>query len=127
MAHKTRTAMAMDEKLVTLVQRLRARGGGIGWERTDEEGTFETDFNGFAVQISESEGEEPLYTLRIFDREGAMLDEFTDEDLTEIMNRSEPTEPNVMFTVMQDIYRAARRSALGVDKAVDAILAALGD
>ena len=115
-----------EEKLVTLVRKLHARGGSVAWDKTDEEDTFEADFAGFAVQISETEDGEPIYTLRIFDDAGALLDELTDEDLTEILNQTEPTEPAVMFALMQDIHRAARRSALGVDKAIDTILSALG-
>ena len=115
-----------EEKLVTLVRRLHDRGGNVAWEKTDEEDTFETEFAGFALQIAETDDAEPIYTLRIFDESGSLLDEFSDEDLTEILNQTEPTEPSVMFAVMQDIHRAARRSALGVDKAIDAILGALG-
>jgi hypothetical protein len=32
-----------------------------------------------------------------------------------------------MFELMQDIHRAARRSAMGVDRAIDSILGALAD
>jgi hypothetical protein len=120
------TMTPTEEKLVTLVRRLHDRGGAVMWDKTDEEDTFETEFAGFAVQVAESDEGEPVYTLRIFDETGALLDEFTDEDLTEILNQTEPTEPNVMFALMQDIHRSARRSALGVDKAIDAILGALG-
>jgi hypothetical protein len=115
-----------EEKLVTLVRRLHDRGGSVSWDKTDDEDTYETEFAGFAVQIAEIEDGEPIYTLRIFDEGGALLDEFTDEDLTEILNQTEPTEPSVMFALMQDIHRAARRSAMGVDKAIDTILGALG-
>ena len=119
----------MDEKFVTLARRLQAKAGDASWEKTDDEETFETDFAGFGVQIAqvETEGEESLYTLRIYDTEGEFLDEFSDEDLTEILNRTEPTEPSEMFELMKDIHRAARRSAMGVDKAIDAILDALAE
>jgi len=117
-----------DDKLVTLVRRLRSRGGNVKWDKTEEDGTYETEFSGYALQIAELEEEDqdPIYQIRIFDGEGVLLDEFTDEDLTEIMNLTAPTEPSVMFAMMQDVYRGARRSALGVDKAIDVILGALG-
>jgi hypothetical protein len=119
----------MNDKLVTLAQRLQAKAGDVDWEKTDEEGAFETDFAGFGVQIAriEAEGEETLYSIRLFDAEGEFLDEFTDEDLTEILNREKPTEPSEMFAVLQDIHRSARRSAMGVDKAIDTILDALSE
>ena len=119
----------MDDKLVTLVRRLEDKAGEVSWEKTEEEETFETDFAGFGVQIAQvdAEGEESLYTLRIYDTDGEFLDEFSDEDLTEILNRTEPTEPSEMFEVMKGIHRAARRSAMGVGKAVDAILEALAE
>jgi hypothetical protein len=117
----------MSEKLVKLARALQAKAGDVEWEKTEDEGTFEADFAGFGVQIAqvETEGEETLYTLRIFDADGEFLEEVSDEDLTEILNRKEPTEPSVMFEIMQDIHRAARRSAMGVDKAIDTILDAL--
>jgi hypothetical protein len=119
----------MDDKLVTLVRRLEDKAGEVSWEKTEEEETFETDFAGFGVQIGrdDAEGEEPLYKLRLFDTEGEFLDEFTDDDLTVILNRTEPTEPSEMFEVMKAIHRTARRSAMGVGKAVDAILEALAE
>jgi hypothetical protein len=119
----------MSEKFVTLARRLQTKAGGIEWEKTDEDGTYETDFAGFGVQIAEidEEGEETIYVLRIFDQEGVLLDEFSDEDLTEILNLKNPTEPSEMFELMQDIHRAARRSAMGVERAIDTILSALAD
>jgi len=119
----------MNEKLVTLARRLQAKAGDVSWEKTEDEGTYETDFAGFGVQISEveTEGQEALYTIRIFDADGEFLDEFSDEDLTEILNRTKPTEPSEMFAVLQDIHRAARRSAMGVDRAIDKILDALAE
>ncbi|HEY2513537.1 MAG TPA: hypothetical protein VGI39_21865, partial [Polyangiaceae bacterium] len=86
----------MSEKFVTLAERLHSKAGSAEWERTEDEGTFETEFAGFGVQISEieDEDEETLYTLRIFDGDGNLLDEFSDEDLTEILNRKKPTEPS---------------------------------
>src|ERR1700691_5464295 len=62
----------MDDKLVTLVRRLAAKAGDVSWGKTEEEETFETDLAGFGVQIgrAEADGEEPLYTVRLFDTEG---------------------------------------------------------
>ena len=119
-----------DDKLVTLARKLhkQTRAGHVEWEKTNEEGVFEADFAGFAVQLSEAIAEEePVYFIRIFDREGVLLEEFSDEDATEILNRTTPTEPSVMFEVLAETYRGARRVAMGVDKAVDSILSALGE
>ena len=118
-----------DDKLVTLARRLhkQSRAGNVAWEKTDEEGVYEADFADYAVQLSEVVDEEPIYFIRIFDREGVLLEEFSDEDLTELLNRETPTEPSVMFELMAETFRKARRAAMGVDGAVDTILSALGD
>jgi hypothetical protein len=119
----------MDDKFVTLVRRLEEKAGDVSWQKTDDEQTFETDFAGFGVQIAqvEVEGEEPLFTLRLLDTDGEFLDEFTDEDLTDILSRTETVDPSEMFEVMRGIHRTARRSATGVHRAVDAILEALAE
>ena len=92
----------MNEKLVTLALRLQAKAGDVAWEKTDDEEAFETDFAGFSVQIArlETDGEETLFTIRLFDTDGEFLDEFTDEDLTEILNREKPTEPSEMCGIL---------------------------
>jgi hypothetical protein len=117
-----------DDKLVTLARRLntQTRSGKIAWEKTSEEGVYEADFAGYAVQLSEVADEEPVYFVRIFNDDGVLLEEFSDEDVTEIVNRTAPTEPSVMFELMAETYRRARRVAMGVDRAVDSILSALG-
>lgn len=117
----------MSNKHVNLIRRLHSRAASMAWEKTEEAGTYESEAAEFAIQISESAEADPLYTLRLFDGEGTLLDEFSDEDLTEFLSKEAPTEGSEMFTLMQDVHRAARRSAMGVDRAIDAILVALGD
>jgi hypothetical protein len=116
----------MENKQLTLVSRLQTGAGNLAWEKTDTDGAYESQTGGFTLQIQEVAGEDPLYVIRLFDKDSALLDEFSDEDLTELLSRTKPTEPSEMFTVMQDIFRIARRSALGADKAIDAFLAAIG-
>jgi hypothetical protein len=117
-----------EDKLVTLARRLhkQTKAGSVEWEKTGEDGVFEADFAGYAVQLSEVVEDEPIYFVRIYNRDEVLLEEFSDEDLTEVLNRTSPTEPSVMFELMAETYRKARRAAMGVDKAVDSIISALG-
>jgi hypothetical protein len=56
---------------------------------------------------------------QIFDADGALLEEVADPDLKDFL-----TDP---FKVMRTIDETARRSAMGVEQALDRILGALGD
>jgi hypothetical protein len=116
---------AMDNKQLTLVRRLQTGAGTLAWEKSEGEEAYEAESGGFTLQIVEVAGTDPLYIIRLYDQESTLLDEFSDEDLTEVLSRVKPTEPSEMFTVMQDIFRAARRSALGADRAIDAFLSVL--
>ena len=118
--------MAYD-KLLTLVQLLRDRtaNGKVNWEQTSEDGVFQAAFPQYSVQIfsrstrHRDEGREGLdYVLGIFNAEGALVEEADDLQLATTITGAN--------RLMRELHDAARRKAMGVDDALDAIIGALG-
>ena len=65
------------------------------------------------------------YTIMILNSEGTVVDRFTDLDVHREGEQS--GHPIRAYVIMKNLYNAARRKALGVDQALDAILAELGE
>ena len=112
-------------KMVYLVQKLyrRTDDGTAEWEETDIEGVFQAPFPEYTVRLSmhSPDGHVPGsedYVLSILNARGLKIEEVSDVDLAEDLADS--------YEVMKHLYRAARRKAMGVDQALDSILAALG-
>jgi hypothetical protein len=110
-------------KIATVVKRLhdKTNRGDVRWEQTSKEGIFRAAFPGYSVLILPRDAPEGAidYVVQIFDDEGALLEEVADPDLKDFL-----TDP---FKLMRTIYETARRSAMGVEQALNRILGALGD
>ncbi len=90
--------------------------GKLEWKESVVEGDFQVAFPEYSIQISmESRG---IYQLAIIDSGGRVLDSFTDVDLDE-------STPGEYDQKMGEIYRIARRYALGIEQAIDSILSDL--
>jgi hypothetical protein len=116
----------MVEKFLYLLGRLleKSRKGEIPWQESAEDGAYQAAFPNYAVRILSrerriAEGITHDYVLQIYSGEGKLLDEVDDEQLTEQAPRS--------FQGMKELHSLARGKALGVHKALDEILSALGD
>lgn len=113
--------MAMvNERIIKLVERLHQRtlDGKIIWEQTDKEGVFQTAFPEYSLKISKSEDSQDYSVsifLQIYNKDGILIEKIHDSQLL----------PMVPFSTMEELYDTARRTVMGVDKAIDDILSEL--
>lgn len=123
-----------DDKLVTLARRIqeRTKEGSLRWEATARENTFQVAFPGSVVQISswlDSRGRGG-YTLRVLNEEGMVLEEITDGVLQKLLAQEISLEGlfglEEARSILEEIYTAARRIALGTDRTLDTLLSFLG-
>lgn len=108
-------------KLVTLISK-KTRDGELKWEATAREDAFQVAFPDYVVQIvrplGQAEGEEiTLYVLRILNARNIVIEEVMHYDLNENFTDA--------HGLMSELYAAARRQALGVEKALDTLLETL--
>lgn len=110
-------------KLAKIIEKLleRTQAGSVTWEETGKRGVFQAAFPGYTIQLLLREGDHPSeapdYVVRIVNQEGNLLEEVADPELKEVMESA--------FAKMQELYTLARRSALGVDEALNRILSSL--
>lgn len=110
-----------ESKLVAFVTQLSKKTdeGKISWEKTLDEGVYQSNFPGFSVHLFQRKAD---IVIQIYNDEGLLIEEIADPDISnEIINGE------TAYTAMSKMYSLARRKALGVDKALDALLAELGD
>ena len=117
--------MTTQDRMLTLVQRLYAKtqSGEMIWERTSRSGVFQVALPNYVVKLStRSTGpdEPPDYVVSIVDESGNLIERTTDLELSKVF----PNEK--VFSTMEELYEMSRRQALGVDRALDAILSDLG-
>lgn len=118
-----------DQRLAELVKLLakKAAERGLLWEKTVEEQAFQTAFPGYSVRLRIQHSKSSrypgadAYAIQIFNESGELVEETTDEDLDGV------DQPGEFFKVMKEMYTDARRSVMGVDKAIDSILEQLSD
>jgi hypothetical protein len=97
--------------------------GTAGWETTTREGVFSLSLPDYSILISQvpnEEGPEQDVRFQIVDAEGTVIDFFRDLDAA-----ADVSDKTVAYRAMEKLYGDARRSALGVDKALDALIAEL--
>lgn len=113
------------QKIANVIKRLaeQTAAGRVEWSEAEDEDAFQTSFPNYSVviskrQIPEEEYSRTLYLVQIFNAEGKVIEEVTDSDFH---------HTDGMFDRMEDMYDTARRSVLGVEKALDEILGELKD
>jgi hypothetical protein len=111
----------MADKLTRLLLELakRTRNGSFSWEPTAAEGVYQASFSRYTVQLSVQRtpvGSED-YVLTILNSDGMVIERAADTDFANRLNDALP--------VMSEMYSAARRQALGVDRAIEDILGEL--
>jgi hypothetical protein len=113
-------------KLMHLVRGLadKTQAGEIDWSADHDEGVYQAAFADFGVKVFERptrkgglRGQD--YVVAIVNAFGEKIEEVADIDF------EEGHFPDA-FSVMKELYGAARRKALGVDAAIDKIMGTLG-
>jgi hypothetical protein len=118
----------VDTKLVQLVLLLHQKtlSGSIDWKMGRTPNNYEAVLGGFTIRLSSQHGnyeEEALdYFMEVVDADDLVVESVSDPELHEVL----PADLNA-YTIMREMYTRASRVALGADKAVEAILKALGN
>lgn len=115
----------MTEKLLALLDKLRSRtvDGKVDWQRTADDEAYLAPFPNYSVLIFPHDPGEPVpdYIVRIVDQTGSTIEEISKVDLAQIAQRS----PLEAYEFMSELYKGARRKAMGAAQAFDTILESL--
>jgi hypothetical protein len=117
------------EKFIILLKKLEEKSadGSLDWEVTASRNAFQTSVSDYVLRISEQEPSDhdpesaPDYYLSLYNQQGYVIESVSDPEI----RQSDPTFES--FKVMKGIYKMARRSALGGDKALDSIIKGLDE
>jgi hypothetical protein len=106
--------MPLNEKLVQLLRIIhgKTKNGELVWEKTANSSEFQVAFAKNSITIGGAAGITP--TLRIFNEEGNLLEEI-----------GVLTTSGTERDLLKEVWELARRRALGVDQAIDELLAEL--
>ena len=114
-----------DSNVIELVRRLQAttKTGNARWSKTADEGVFNLSFSDYSIQVSKREEWElndsyETFVIQIFDSNGELVEEIkpSDFDQADFAYNDDPLD------VFKSIYSSARRTAMGMDKAILSIL-----
>lgn len=113
-----------DLKVYRLIIRLdeKTKNGELKWESTITGGEFQVSFKDYSVGIVEYDNRRTNVIdmhLKIYDSKGELIEVASDTDF-----QDNPHTPKA-YDMFASIYDGARRMALGVDDALDAILSEL--
>jgi hypothetical protein len=120
-----------DIRLYELVKRLKDQTvkGAVSWERTTDDDVFQATFRGYLVRIKIRPAIEPIIEdpaidvgIEVLNVSRQVIEEFWDTDV-----QAPPGAVERPFAIMLQTHRLAKRSALGVDKAIDSLLSQLED
>lgn len=105
-------------KIARLVEALltQTESGSLQWSTTEKSDTFQASFPRYSVRLypEETNNIEFDYVLQILNDLGEIVEEVSDPDLIDVMQTP--------FTKMRNLHESARRSAMGVESALDDIL-----
>jgi Icc-related predicted phosphoesterase len=115
-----------DKKIANLVNQLieKSREGKVPWEKTISDDMFQATFSqGFSLQIFTRPSRDDLdYVITILNESGETVEEFSDVDLSN-WNFAGVSG----YQTLKEIHTIARRTAMGAERAIDAIMADLQD
>jgi len=114
--------MTVEEKLLELATKLVSKtdAGTAVWEESGDSETYITSVPQFSVGIASTSAQDSWgnyahgYTISLIDEEGRTI-----EKLFVAANEGGVSH-------LEELYKRAKRSALGVEQALDEILATLG-
>lgn len=102
-------------KLIAVLKE-QTESGLLAWAQTEKSDMFQASFPGYSVRIFVRDHNpiEQDYVLQIINYLGEIVEEISDPDLKNVMENP--------YRVMRDLHDSARRSAMGVENALDEIL-----
>lgn len=102
-------------KLITVLLQ-QTGNGSLKWDQTEHSDMFQASFPRFSVRIYQKDLNpiEIDYALQIINDEGEIVEEVSDPDLKHVLENP--------YAKMRDLHDSARRSAMGVEEALDEIL-----
>ncbi|MCF3194139.1 hypothetical protein [Pseudomonas bubulae] len=94
----------------------QTENGSLQWAQTETSDMFQASFPRYSVRLYTQQAGpiEVDYVLQILNELGEIVEEVSDPDLKEVMESP--------YKVMRRLHDAARRSAMGVESALDEIL-----
>ncbi|WP_330206609.1 hypothetical protein [Pseudomonas sp. AM14(2022)] len=106
-------------KIAKLIETLlsQTESGALPWAQTEKSDMFQASFPRYSIRIYPQRSHnslEPDYVLQILNDLGDIVEEVSDPDLQSVLETP--------FLVMRNLYEGARRSAMGVENALDEIL-----
>lgn len=112
------------EKIVTLATKLynQTAASKLHWSGTAVKSEFQASFPNYSVHVkyeTDFENGRNTYYLVILNEDGDIIDIVDDYDIEKFTG--------IPSNILQSLFEEARRSALGVNKAVDSILSALDE
>jgi hypothetical protein len=100
-------------------------GGRLEWGKTEIEGTYQLTLPEHAIQIAEAASPSSASTrciqVSMFDKEGQLIDQFSDEDF------ETRDDQMLAWRDMSTLHRLARGYALGLEQAYDTVLKEIED
>lgn len=123
--------MAAYEKLANLAYRLNLKTvkGEIDWEETIADGVYQASFASYSIQISVQQSQQASghdVKISVIGDTGSEIESFLDVDIESKWLRELGTDIDP-YTMMYETYEVARRSAMGTEQAINAILSELED
>lgn len=119
--------MNFDKQGMLVVRLHKATSEGkLDWKPGGNENQFQVSFPNYTVILTrDTQGED--YFVSIINDLGELTEAFSDVDLSSGASFALDQPTGSWVQTMREIYTMARRTALGVDKALDAILKNLSD
>ncbi|MBX8608556.1 hypothetical protein K5D65_15280 [Pseudomonas cichorii] len=106
-----------DSKIISILDKLieKTTRGDTDWIVTEIKGVYQVSFPRYSVRLAfKSEGLDEKYVVTIINGEGLVIDSFNTDDIYRFYPDS--------YDKLSSLYSAARRKALGVDRALDELL-----
>ena len=118
-----------ENRLVQLIEKIHERtmAGRVNWEATAKVSAYQCAFSDFTIVIdavrNRENPEEIDYVFSIVNSDGVIIEKIDDIALT----RELDSDTGAGYKLMTQMYNSARRTAMGTERAIDALLKELGE
>lgn len=117
-----------DEKLIELARLVleQTNFNNLTWEETAAKDTFQATLSKYVIRVNsrssiyEQAGTD--YILTLVNQDGTIVESFDDVELTKLIKHYPLPTDLTGYAIMEEIFKNAKRHALGVDKALDDVL-----